>query len=364
MPAHQFSRNGRKYKRQSVTETPFQLKGQDWLRMTPSQKNYYAELAFKYWRHRGFPHYKLSIDDIQSEFLQVCYFDWRRVFCGNTIRGSSVGLRLANFFHPSMWRVRVSRYRSPHDVFTDDALLRSAIRKAFLLWPSRYSANASCLRRILKTLSNTASVSNFKPTVAKAVIARYSMERELVIDCCAGYGGRLLGCLALRRRFLGIEPCTRQVIGLRRSIQLIARLGLTNCIAEIRNGCAEDVMKEFPSGTAALVFSSPPYFDWERYAKDRTQSSVRYSSYPEWREHFLATVIRQSARVLRKQGHLILNISNGARRPSCRDVTQIARSYGLVLRKSYLLLIPKVPYLHPHNNNSHKCEKLIVFRKV
>ena len=67
-----------------------------------------------------------------------------------------------------MWSVRVSRYRSPMDVFLDDDLLLAALKRAWKVWPDRFGANASSLRRMLKTFPGTASVSNFRPTLLEA----------------------------------------------------------------------------------------------------------------------------------------------------------------------------------------------------
>src|SRR5713226_8433681 len=110
------------YGRPSVTETPFPLKGQDWLLAKPHRQEHLVEVAFRFWRRRGFPYYTLSTAAVETEFRRLLLFDWRRAFVGNRLRGPSLGLRLANSFHPAMWSVRVSRYRSPMDVFQDDAL--------------------------------------------------------------------------------------------------------------------------------------------------------------------------------------------------------------------------------------------------
>ena len=97
------------------------------------------------------------------------------------------------------------------------------IERALTIWPDRFGANASCLRRILKTFSDTASVSNYRPMVAKAVMAKYSQEGP-VVNFSAGYGGRLLGALALNKPYIGIEPNSDQVVGFRRMIKSLGRL--------------------------------------------------------------------------------------------------------------------------------------------
>jgi tRNA1(Val) A37 N6-methylase TrmN6 len=249
------------------------------------------------------------------------------------------------------------------DVFEDNTLLRSAIRRAFSIWPNRYSANASCLRRILKTFPSTASVSNFKPVVAKAIIASYSRPGDTVVDFCSGYGGRLLGCLTLPRHYVEIEPCRSQVSGLRKMIRVLSRYKPERSSAEIIQGCAEERLRMLPRRSAHLIFSSPPYFNWERYASHSTQSYVRYKTYAEWLEHFLAPVIASCSQLLRKGGHLILNVGNGNRNPDAAEVSQIASLHGFRAKHPHRMVLPKVPYLHPRNGSPQKCESLLVFQR-
>lgn len=354
---------GARYKRDSITESPFPLKGQDWLGVKPELQERLVDFAFRYWRRRGFPYYNLSNSEIEVEYRKLLAFDCRRAFIRDHLRGPSVGLSLANYFHPAMWSVRVSRYRSPMDVFKDDTLLRSAIRRAFQIWPTRYSANASCLRRMLKTFPSSASVSNFKPLIAKAIIAKYSEPGGAVLDFCAGYGGRLLGALTLSRTYLGIEPCRSQVWGLQKMIRAVSRFKPPDCRATVIKGCAEEMLKKLRSRSIDLVFSSPPYFDWEKYARHSTQSFVRYKTYPEWVDEFLSPVIKQSARVLTNKGHLVLNVTNGRRRPSRDEVETLGELHGLKILRSHRIVMPKVPYLHPRNGSPEKYECLVVFAR-
>src|SRR6266566_7134865 len=44
----------------SITKTPFQLKGSDWMRLTKSRQEQVVELAFQFWRKHGFPYYELT----------------------------------------------------------------------------------------------------------------------------------------------------------------------------------------------------------------------------------------------------------------------------------------------------------------
>jgi DNA modification methylase len=249
------------------------------------------------------------------------------------------------------------------EVFLDDDLLREAIERAWIIWPDRFGANPSNLRRMLKTFPHTAAVSNFRPTLARAIIERYSETGSTVLDFSAGFGGRLVGCLTLDRAYVGIEPCREQVDGMRQSIRALRSLKHEGASARIYEGRAERVLRRLGSESVDLVFSSPPYYDWERYSEDGNQSFVRYDSYAAWLAGFLAPCIDESFRALKPKGHMVLNVSGRERKPTREDVVRIARRAGFALLDELPMLLARVPYLHPRNLGAYKPELLLVFRK-
>lgn len=342
---------------------PFlQMRGRTWAKLSRAKRLEVVEQAFVYWRERGFPYYRLTSKQVSQEFSKLCEKDWKAVFTANGLHSSNVGVRLANSFQTSIWKVRVHRFRSPMDVFRDDQLLRKAIERSLAIWPDRFGTNAACLRGILKTFPDTASVSNYKPMVAKAVMAKYSQDGPIV-DFSAGYGGRLLGALSLNKRYIGIEPNRSQVVGCLRMINALSRLHFPLPAAELLNGVAEDELSRFPKNFAELVFSSPPFFDWEHYSESNSQSFKRFPGFEQWRTNFLEPVIAESHRVLRKNGHLLLNVTNGNRLPSAAHVKDAARRAGFKLLTAHRMVLRKVPYLHPRNGKIVKTELLLVFRK-
>lgn len=322
-----------------------------------------VEKTFRFWRAEGFPHYRLSNRQVRLEFSRILNLDCQRMFSRGGIRSPNAGLRLANAYQPYMWRARVSRYLSPMDIFNDDALLRKAIIRSLTIWPSRFGANASCLRRILKSFTSAASVSNYRPAVAKAIISKYSRAKSVVVDFSAGYGGRLLGALALDREYVGIEVNKSQVLGYRRMRRAIIAAGFELPNSHFVQGRAEKTLTTIPARTADLVYSSPPFFNWERYSTSREQSYKRYENYEQWRSEFLTPIITESARILSTRGYLILNVTGGNRLPTPHDVQSVAQRLGFTLVQSHRMIFPKVPYLHPRDGNPTKEERLLVFQK-
>lgn len=339
------------------------LRGSTWARYSAVKRSSILTQVFRYWRIHGFPYYRISERQLKQEFSRLIAKDWKAVFDGNELRTSNVGLRLANSFQPNMWKAKVHRYQSPMEIFKDDKLLKCALERSLRIWPERFGTNASCLRRILKSYSDAASVSNYRPMIARAVITKYSPNQGCVLDFSAGYGGRLLGALAAGREYTGIEPNKSQVSGMKRMVRALITAKFTLPDVEVIHGCAEDHLTRIAARSMDLVFSSPPFFNWERYSQSPRQSFRRYPTYEVWKANFLQPVIAQSFRVLERGGYLVLNISNGNRLPSSKDVEDLARREGFTLNSVQHMTFPKLPYLHPRDGTSFKKELLLVFKR-
>ena len=346
------------------TEAPFELKGFQWLALTRRAQAACVKRAFEYWRASGFPYYKLSRAQMQWELDALSRIAPKIVFRGVEIIGNNAAVNFASSFHPQMWSVRVSRYLSPMECFQDDQLFRAAIERALAVWPNRHGANASNLRTMLKTFTGCAAVSNFKPSVARAVIDRFSSAGDTVVDFSAGYGGRLVGSLTLPRNYIGIDPSASQVSGLRRCIKKVQQLSRARGTADIIHGCAEDVMPTLKRCSAQLAFSSPPYHDWEKYSGSPSQSYRRYPEYGVWLRYFLGTTIEQCFRVLHPGGFLVVNVPNGSNRlPLADDLSNMAIECGFKKYRFYRLRLSKVAFLHPRSSVPTKWEQISVFQK-
>jgi len=341
-----------------------QLRGSAWFRLSRKARSGAVEQAFEFWRSHGFPYYRLSPAHVRQDMRTLLEKDSRSVFDGKDLRTSNAGLRLANSFQPRIWSARVNRYLSPMQVFRDDNLLRKAVERSFTIWPDRFGANASCIRRMLRTFPGAASVSNYRPMIAKAVISKYCAEEGTVVDFAAGYGGRLLGAIAAHRRYIGIEPNRAQVMGFVRMSEAISAQGFELPKLKFLNGTAEKELRKLKPACADLVFSSPPFFDWEHYSHSRSQSFKRYRQYEVWLASFLAPAIVESYRILKTNGRLVLNVTNGKRLPTPEDVSKIATQAGFGPRPTvHEMVFPKVPYLHPRDTGPVKRELIMVFRK-
>jgi len=345
-----------------LEEMVLNLRGREWSKQSPRNRELLIDLCFQYWRARGFPHYSLTHREMVRDYACLESTNIDRILVNGEIQSSMIGVRLANLFHPQMWRVKMKGRRSPYKCFEDNAALRRLIRRALTVWMDRRAVNANNLRGMLLTFSHTGRVSNFRPTAAKAIYHRYSQDGDTLLDFSAGYGGRMLGCLPLDRTYLGIDPCREQIIGLRRMSAKLGKLVKVRARTVIHQACAEDFLTEQKARSVALVFSSPPYFNMERYSNSTSQSYIRFPTYEKWREGFMVPVVRQSRRVLKKGGHFIVNVANINGYTLSDDMFSVAGEYFRHVR-TLKLRLGHLPYLRDEPGNAYKYEPVFVFRK-
>ena len=77
----------------------------------------------------------------------------------------------------------------------------------------------------------------------------------------SGFGGRLLGAIACNRvsRYVGTDPCSQTMTGLRTMARELGRDGLEIELKKIGSEDLPSDCNEFDP-----CFSSPPYFDTEK----------------------------------------------------------------------------------------------------
>jgi len=160
------------------------------------------------------------------------------------------------------------------------------------------------------------------------VVEAFCPEEGLVLDPCAGYGGRAAGTLAAGRRYFGVDPHPQA----RKSHEDLHKL--MGGTLRFEDCPFEDARLE--GVEADLVFTSPPYFMVERYADDAFQSWVRYPTWEGWVKGFLQPMVERSRECLRPGGVLCVNTKNirDAKKeyPIGDTLLEVAQRVGFELR--------------------------------
>jgi len=126
-------------------------------------------------------------------------------------------------------------------------------------------------------------------------------------------------------------------------------------------GCAEDIMIGLPKNYYDLVFTSPPYFDVEKYSYSPDQSFMRYGTYEVWRSKFLRDIMRDAVRACKEGGHIILNVKNYEHMKIADDVLNFASQIGLDLIKTYQMRLANSEY--NRKESKFHTEPIFVFRR-
>ena len=127
--------------------------------------------------------------------------------------------------------------------------------------------------------------SQFKPNAAKALYDYFDVKN--VLDFSAGWGDRLAGFYASLNTelYVGLDPRVENHPIYHKQAQYYDKL-LTMFENQkkvfFHDSPAEDFDYSEYNDTFDIVFTSPPYFNVERYSYDDTQSWVRYKTIGDW----------------------------------------------------------------------------------
>ena len=222
--------------------------------------------------------------------------------------GNNKGQPLSRFLFPNMMTAEPKGRgsNSLRDRFYDDNKLKRAIRLCFEMREGNNLVFPTAMRRALELVTGE-NIQNFKPQNARALVEELCpVMWGNIYDYSAGYGGRLLGIGSsnMKYNYIGIDP----------NSETIKYLNFFNeCIDEavgVKGTIIQNVSEEFVPNDIDLAFSSPPYFNLEKYSDEDTQCMVRYSTLDEWFSGYAEPTIENIYKSLNKDGIFATNIAD------------------------------------------------------
>ena len=256
-------------------------------------------------------------------------------------------LRLAWTYFPHFWEVRCGGAKmSPMEIFLDDDKLKSTIRKTWNFELKHYKGeegrdknkfHENRFRQSLKIYSGTQSVSNFRPTAAKLIYEKFG--GDVIWDMSCGWGGRLIGFLASSRpKYIGTEPSSKTFEGLKKIKKDFNYLTKSVELHKLGSEVFEPKRESLD-----LCFTSPPYFDTEKYSDEETQSYVKYPTKDEWVNGFLYKTIKNCYRGLKGNKYMLINIANTSKYKIIEEETiRISKELGFKQEKTIELTLSSV----------------------
>jgi hypothetical protein len=166
---------------------------------------------------------------------------------------------------------------------------------------TRGGINSQTLRRAI--MSHSYMAQQFRPVVAKWLYDFFDAKN--VLDFSAGWGDRLVGFHASNAiSYVGVDPNTK----LHPHYNSISEFCNTGKKTEFICSPAEDA--DLGDRKFDFVFTSPPYFNIERYSEEETQSWKRYSTPEKWLEGFLFPTLTKCWNHLSEGGRICVNIND------------------------------------------------------
>jgi len=195
---------------------------------------------------------------------------------------------------------------SLRDRFNNDAKLKRAIRICFEFREGNKLVYPTALRRALELVTGE-NIQNFKAQNARAIVEHLCpVMFGNIYDYSAGYGGRVLGIASsnMRYNYTGIDPNTETVERLNYLQQLMQEaIGSNSTIVQ-------SVSEEYQPEDIDLAFSSPPYFNLEKYSGEPTQCMVQFNTLDEWFDGYVAPTMQNIKHGLNSDGLFATNISD------------------------------------------------------
>lgn len=153
---------------------------------------------------------------------------------------------------------------------------------------------------------------NFKPGLAKAIYSRFCNIGDTCLDYSAGFGGRLVGCLCTGKglRYIGFEPNTKTYSELNKLGAEVKKVIKDESSFRIINDISENISRYVESGSVDVAFSCPPYYKYEEYCLEETQSIIKYPLYEDWLIGYVTETIKSIYKVLKKDGLFLIYLMN------------------------------------------------------
>jgi hypothetical protein len=268
------------------------------------------QTVFEIYRSKNiYPIFYFNDEGIKNEIIRC--FNRNVSFSGNTMDFKfTQGNTLLKFMFPNFQKAYSGikdncNYINSFDKFYDDEILKGVIR-----FQLRYDSPIPLRLLSVMSLYRDRPPTNFAPMRAKAIFEKYTPKNGIVYDFSSGFGGRMLGALTSKNnyKYIGVDPSSESFNNLNFLGEKIeSALGKKNLFEIYRIG-SEDYIGE--KSSIDFAFSSPPYFNLEKYTDEETQCYNKYKDVDTWFNQYVVQTIKNIHIMLKSDGIYAVNISD------------------------------------------------------
>ena len=247
------------------------------------------------------------------------------------------GNNASNPFHiETRWKVDWTRTPSGWKTWQTIDGIKTIVRAFWSLEKVLTKVDLQSIR--MATTLRKYVASQFKPSIAKGFYDYFKSVN--VLDFSAGWGDRLAGfyCGETTKSYVGIDPNTLNHPNYKKQVEFYKEnQTFFEEPKEVEFICepAEDVDYSKYENYFDTIFTSPPYFNVEKYSDEDTQSYIRYKDIDSWNKNFLHKTIEKIIPTLKKNGILAINIAdvydakNKTYFDICNPMNDFIKSQGL-----------------------------------
>lgn len=177
-------------------------------------------------------------------------------------------------------------------------------------------------------------VANFCPKNARDIYFRYhdiNGERLNILDTSSGFGSRMSAVLLSGHNYCGFDPNPNLH---KKLAEYYKFLKDNNVIKTEKCGLykqGSEIHRPELDNMFDVSFTSPPYFNLEKYADDDSDSTKNYNNYDAWLEYFAKPTINNTYKYLKIGGYAMINIKNltrGKKEPLFDDWIRLFQEHG------------------------------------
>jgi hypothetical protein len=223
---------------------------------------------------------------------------------------------LNHFFKECIFNCIGSKYNySPMYVLNDDEIMNNILNYIKTKPNFYYNSEISNVESYLRMGGNYArKVANFDPVNARNIYFRYNDingKRLNILDTSMGFGSRMSAVLLSGHNYCGFDPNVELCNKLTEYKKFLYD---NNVISKEQKCCLRCRGSEVYFGNMKnafdVSFTSPPYFNLEKYGNDNSESTKNYNNYQLWIEHFVKPTIENTYKYLKIGGYAMINIKN------------------------------------------------------
>lgn len=245
-------------------------------------------------------------------------------------QGYQAGYNISLLFNPHRLDTSTIQSESMFNAINNNPSYKKAFARYLVKVQNKVDTEPNYYRYIGIGSGGIQYVNEFQPYLARAIYKKFCKEGDKILDPCSGWGGRTLGLASLMFKdieYVTSDPSVKTYQGLLKMRDFFhlspEHFKYNNCGFE---------KLEVKENYFDFCFTSPPYYDTERYSDDAEQSYKANKSYDEWKHNFLYVLLDKIIYALKPNAYCLLNVGK-VRYPIDDDILDYLKKKNIKCEK-------------------------------